>query len=316
MKFNATGFIIGRGSSFITFNSDASNYSTGVAATDAEKLAIAVERFVPPTSNNEVTGNITLPTSTYGTVAWSSDTPAVISNTGVVTRPEPGQPDATVKLSYVITVGAASSQSVEITFVVKAGEPIVTLYSADFGTAGRSGYGEGMIYQDSVTNNTWANLLTSNSSWNADVNKVNKNRVQIATSSGIHANTGAFLVFSPIVGSLVAYMEFDLSSINNPGKFGFSYAIWSGADGSNFTDSTKVTSAVLSMEKFDGTNWVPLASTLDLVANASATEYKTSSFTLTGAAKYRLVYTLVVPANITSSQNQRLTVDNVIVTDR
>jgi hypothetical protein len=330
-KFTVTGWITGRGSDTpaqsITLIATV-NYDTVVAAatnpTDAEKLALSVERFVAPAANNAVTADLTLPTTaTYGTVAWTSDTPSVISNAGVVTRPAPGQPDATVKLSYVITVGAVSSTPVEITFVVKAGEPIVTLYSANFGTTGKSGYGEGMIFQDNSSTNTWTNITklnsdgTTNTNWNKApaVHTVNKDRVQIATSSGIHTN-GAFLVFSPISTALVAYMEFDLSAITNPGKLGFSYAIWSSADGTNFTDPTKVTSAILSLQKFDGTNWVASTSTLNLVANASATAYKSSSFDLSGAAKYRLVYTLVLPSGVSSSQNQRLTIDDVIVTDR
>lgn len=111
-------------------------------------------------------------------------------------------------------------------------------------------------------------------------------------------------------------MDFDLTAITSPGKLSLSYAIWSSADAANFTDPTKVTSAVLSLEKFDGTNWVALPSNLNLVTNASATAYKETSFVLTGAAKYRLVYTLVAGSSANSSQNQRLTVDNVVVTDR
>ncbi|MGA0875936.1 MAG: immunoglobulin-like domain-containing protein [Bacilli bacterium] len=129
-KFTVTGWITGRGSTTpaqsITLISTL-NYDDVVAAatdpTDAEKLAISVERFVAPTPNNELTSNLSLPTTaTFATVTWTSDTPAVISNTGVVTRPATGQPDATVKLSYVLTVGSSSSQPVEITFVVKAAE--------------------------------------------------------------------------------------------------------------------------------------------------------------------------------------------------
>ena len=178
-----------------------------------------------------------------------------------------------------------------------------------------------MIFQDNPTNNSWSNITTlnsdgtANSNWNPTVHTVNKNRVQIATSSGIHTN-GAFLVFGPITTSLVSYMDFDLTAITSPGKLSLSYAIWSSADAANFTDPTKVTSAVLSLEKFDGTNWVALPSNLNLVTNASATAYKETSFVLTGAAKYRLVYTLVAGSSANSSQNQRLTVDNVIVTDR
>jgi hypothetical protein len=70
-------------------------------------------------------------TATYGTIAWTSDTPSVISNAGVVTRPAPGQPDATVKLSYVITVGSNSTQPIEITFVVKAQEAAPNQFATD-----------------------------------------------------------------------------------------------------------------------------------------------------------------------------------------
>jgi hypothetical protein len=142
MKFNATGYILGRGSNFITFNTEATNYSAGVALTDDDKYAIAVERFVAPAANNEVTANLTLPTTaTYGTVAWTSDTPSVISNSGVVNRPAIGQPDVTVKLSYVISVGSNSTQPVEITYVVlaqTAGLPPIDLLISEYieGTPG------------------------------------------------------------------------------------------------------------------------------------------------------------------------------------
>jgi hypothetical protein len=322
--FNFEGLIVGWFNAPQLLVASTSKITVGTAYTNQQLLDTAASLFVAPSANDELTSNLSLPTTgLFGsTVAWSSSKEDVISTTGVVTRPAIGQPDVTVKLSYVITVGSVSSAPVEITFVVKAGEPIVTLYSADYGTTGRAGYGEGMIFQDNPTTNNWSNItrfnsdgVTANTSWNPAIHSVNKNRVQIGTSTGIHTR-GAFLVFGPISTALVAYLEFDLSSIVNPGKLGFSYAIWSSTDGENFSNSTKVTSAVLSLEKFDGTNWVPLTPTLNLVANASATAYKSTSFDLTGAAKYRLVYTLAVPTGTSSSQNQRLTIDDVIVTDR
>lgn len=132
-KFTVTGWITGRGNGTpapsITLIATQS-YDDIVAAatnpTDAEKLAISVERFVAPAANNAVTGNLTLPTTaTFATVTWTSDNPSVISNTGVVTRPAPGAADVTVKLSYVLTVGSAPATTpVEITFVVKAQEAV------------------------------------------------------------------------------------------------------------------------------------------------------------------------------------------------
>ncbi|MFB2555418.1 family 43 glycosylhydrolase [Herbiconiux liangxiaofengii] len=58
-----------------------------------------------------VQSNLTLPTTgTNGAaVAWSSDTPAVISAAGAVTRPASGQPDATVTLTATVTRGSAST---------------------------------------------------------------------------------------------------------------------------------------------------------------------------------------------------------------
>ncbi|MCI2959172.1 family 43 glycosylhydrolase [Agromyces atrinae] len=57
-----------------------------------------------------VTANLTLPaTGVNGSaITWSSDTPAVVSNSGAVTRPAAGSGDAVVTLTATITRGAAS----------------------------------------------------------------------------------------------------------------------------------------------------------------------------------------------------------------
>jgi hypothetical protein len=138
-KFTVTGWITGRGNATpaqsITLISTIDYNTVAAAATDptnAERLALSVERFVAPAANNALTGNLILPTTaTYGTVAWSSDSTAVISTTGVVTRPASGQQDVTVKLSYVITVGTVSSLPVEITFIVKAQEAVSNQFATD-----------------------------------------------------------------------------------------------------------------------------------------------------------------------------------------
>jgi hypothetical protein len=131
-KFTMTAWTTGRGAGnpapSITLGSLlAADFTSIVAAatdpTDAEKLSLSVERFVAPAANSEVTGNLTLPTTaTFATVAWTSSNEAVITNVGVVTRPASGQPDASVTLSYVLTVGAESTQPVTIAYTVKAQE--------------------------------------------------------------------------------------------------------------------------------------------------------------------------------------------------
>jgi hypothetical protein len=138
-KFTVTGWLTGRGSATpaqsLTLISIL-DYATVVAAatdpTDAEKFALSVERFVAPTGNNAVTSNLTLPTlATFATVTWTSNSTSVISNTGVVTRPASGQPDAVVSLSYVITIGNQSTQPVSIEFTVKANEEVVVPVTQD-----------------------------------------------------------------------------------------------------------------------------------------------------------------------------------------
>lgn len=58
-----------------------------------------------------VTANLTLPaTATQDTkVTWASSDPAVVSATGVVTRPAGGSPDATATLTATVTRGAATA---------------------------------------------------------------------------------------------------------------------------------------------------------------------------------------------------------------
>jgi hypothetical protein len=106
--------------------------TTATAPTDAEILALATQRYVAPVANAELTTNLTLPTTYTPTgttfvanLAWTSSNPSVISNTGVVTRPASGQPDASVTMSYVMSVGAEANAAVEIAYTVKAVEEVV-----------------------------------------------------------------------------------------------------------------------------------------------------------------------------------------------
>jgi hypothetical protein len=133
-KFTVTGWITGRGADTpaqsITLIATV-NYDTVVAAatnpTDAEKFALATQRYVAPVANPTLTSDLTLPT-TYtvpGTtivanLTWTSSNPSVISNSGVVTRPAFGQPDVNVTLSYVMSLGAQANAAVEIAYTVKA----------------------------------------------------------------------------------------------------------------------------------------------------------------------------------------------------
>jgi hypothetical protein len=135
-KFTVTGWLTGRGNATpaqsLTLISTLDYAAVAAAATDptdAEKLALATQRYVAPVANPTLTSNLTLPT-TYtvpGTtivanLAWTSSNASVISNSGEVTRPAFGQPDANVTLSYVMSVGEQANTAVTIAFTVKAAE--------------------------------------------------------------------------------------------------------------------------------------------------------------------------------------------------
>ncbi|UJF33896.1 LamG-like jellyroll fold domain-containing protein [Paenibacillus hexagrammi] len=68
-----------------------------------------------------VLSDITLPAPDGVTVTWSSDDTAHLSNTGHVTRPAQGEPDATVHLTATITKNAASVTKVFTVTVLSLG---------------------------------------------------------------------------------------------------------------------------------------------------------------------------------------------------
>jgi hypothetical protein len=131
-KFNTTGWIIGRGAgtpaaSMTIQGMTYSDATLAPNATEQERLAIALDRYaaIAPRPNAELKQNVILPAVNSvaeigATIAWTSSNTAVLSNTGVVTRPASGSPDVNVKLSYVLTVGTLSSTAVEIDFTVLA----------------------------------------------------------------------------------------------------------------------------------------------------------------------------------------------------
>lgn len=135
-KFTVTGWLTGRGSATpaqsLTLISTLDYAAVAAAATDpsdAEKLALATQRYVAPVANATLTSNLTLATtytlpgtSFVANLAWTSSNPSVISNSGEVTRPAFGQPDANVTMSYVLSVGVQANAAVNIAYTVKAAE--------------------------------------------------------------------------------------------------------------------------------------------------------------------------------------------------
>ena len=207
-------------------------------------------------------------------------------------------------MSYVLNVGSSTTQPIEITYVVKAQEaiPVVTLFTNDFGTVAKTGYAAGNI----VYTPTGGSEITAL-----------KDRVQINLSATEpHTSKGVFAVFAPISTFKVSFLDVDFSTLTGPGKLELEYSVWSSTALSNLTNPLIVSSALLKLQKFDGTNWIDEGSAFNVITNASATAYKKTSFTLSGAARYRLVYTIDGPALTTSNTAFALTVDNLVVTDK
>ncbi len=92
----------------------------GAMGAEADLNAIALANLILPEPNNEVIGDIGLPTTgLFGTVVeWTSSNEAVISNAGVVTRPGSDQENAVVNLSYVFKKGDTVISSGNIEFTV------------------------------------------------------------------------------------------------------------------------------------------------------------------------------------------------------
>ncbi|WP_242642670.1 family 43 glycosylhydrolase [Lentzea alba] len=86
--------------------------AAGRAAADAAALSLG--------DTSAVTGNLTLPAKAAGgsTITWSSSNPAVVSATGVVTRPAPGSGNATVTLTATVSyAGFSATRTFTVTVI-------------------------------------------------------------------------------------------------------------------------------------------------------------------------------------------------------
>jgi beta-xylosidase/uncharacterized protein YjdB len=94
---------------------------TVAAQFSPDQAAAAAANALKLHSIDDVRGNLTLPTTGVdgATVAWASDKPAVISNTGVVKRPAPGAGNTTVELTATVTLNGATATK---TFTAKVPE--------------------------------------------------------------------------------------------------------------------------------------------------------------------------------------------------
>lgn len=116
----ATEFF-GSAGQLVLWNSSSLTVST---ATAEEIADIALPKLVLPEESNTVTANITLPTTgLLGlTIEWTSNNAEVISNTGSVVRPEIGEDDVEVTLTYKVMFGEEVIAEGSLNFTVLAKE--------------------------------------------------------------------------------------------------------------------------------------------------------------------------------------------------
>ena len=123
--------------------------------TDAEVVA-AVERDLSLGDTSSVIANLTLPTegTRQSSITWQSSNPAVITNDGVVTRPEAGAGDATVTLTATITKGTeTATKTFTVTVKAKTAGGLVAQYAFDDSLADSTGQaGVGSVTGDRIDN--------------------------------------------------------------------------------------------------------------------------------------------------------------------
>lgn len=102
-----------------------------------------------------VTADVTLAaTSNTATVAWASDTPAVISNAGVVVRPAKGEADVVVILTATLTIGAVEETK---TFTLTV---LAIPYTEEDATAALDISGTDLVYNAETSRYTTTSDIT------------------------------------------------------------------------------------------------------------------------------------------------------------
>lgn len=195
--------------------------------------------------------------------------------------------------------GSANGQiwitSIEVTYdVVEAGE-LALLADWDFGTAAKTGYGEGNI--------TWTNT---------DETEVtaNKDRVQSNISTFVpHDTQGAFLVFSIRNTHSTAFIDLDLTEFANVAKISFKISTWNQAQ---VNASKNVEDGYFALQVFENEEWVNVLNHLgeeDSLPLLTADVYTEVSFDVDGPGLYRIIYYGVSTA--TGNTTTTITVDDL-----
>lgn len=274
------------------FNED--SITIGDMGTDQQLAEAALSVLVMPEENAELISNITLPiTPLYfgATIEWTSSNPAVISNTGVVTRPESGQPNAEVALSYVLTLNAVTLEGT-INFTVLAEASAVTeslFYSTgfeDFTTANPLPY-------------TATSVVTNGQTWVT-------NQAYIANSDANDKKVGNYSVRlrSNFSTSVVAYIQTGFS-VTGLSKIQFDYAWY----------STHTEGRVFVAISLDGNTWINVATNLLPTASLQTAtidiDYSNQILIDAGITVASALHIRISAENVSNTNNRSTNIDEV-----
>ena len=175
-----------------------SDVVSGLLGTEAELSAVAGALFNAPTANDSLTANLTLPVAgLFGSIVeWSSSNTAVISNTGVVTRPLASESNATVTLTYTIKIGETVAGTGTVIYTVLKEEPVSgpsdeeTTYTESFGfiTTANTSYTATQTHTDG-SGFSWDILARLNIGSVTFGNAADGNYVQVTATGGISSFT-------------------------------------------------------------------------------------------------------------------------------
>ncbi|GAA2720208.1 immunoglobulin-like domain-containing protein [Cellulomonas aerilata] len=223
------------------------------AATDAEAVQADLAAVAVP-NLTDVRGNITLPTTGAdgSTLTWASSAPAVVSATGVVTRPATGSPATEVTLTVTATKGTVTASRTLVAVVQPM--PVQEEKEAYF-----------FPFFKGETDTTFEEVYFSVSEGNSPLSwqSLNDEESVLRSDVGEEGVRDPFIIRSP-EGDRFFLIATDLNMHDLYGRFDFGRAQESGSQNIVVWESTDLVSwseprAVEVSSDFAGNTWAPEA---------------------------------------------------------
>lgn len=228
--------------------------------TDAEAIAADVSTlsivYTGSDTLNSVTADLGLSTTgpSGTTISWSSDTPGVIANNGVVTRPAFGSGNATVTVIATVSKGGATPQSVTYVFTVienilkkiiyltnASVHPITSVANADNACMTDANYPGTGVYKALLVDNGTSRTACTSANCATGGNTEHKNWVLIPNATYVRpdgtteifkANANGIFVFGNFTNPITTVMNRDYwTGINSDWTTGVTCSNWTSVSG-------------------------------------------------------------------------------------